>query len=133
MREENIKGYVGGIYLNATGLRIDKVKTKRAVTNHLKQYVRIKKRLSIEKAYGRLMDDHEEMQKYIDLVDSAIELLEELQKDLIVAKYIHNSGDTYDYIVKDSIQVAERTYYRIKWEAVKNLSYGLRITVYKDE
>ena len=119
--------------MNATGLRIDKVKTKRAVTNHLKQYVRIKKRLSIEKAYGRLMDDHEEMQKYIDLVDSAIELLEELQKDLIVAKYIHNSGDTYDYIVKDSIQVAERTYYRIKWEAVKNLSYGLRITVYKDE
>lgn len=114
-------------------MEVDKPKTKKAVEDYLKNYRQLKKRLGIEKAYGRESDDREQVEEYIGRVEQAIEMLEDIQRELIEERYINHGGGTFDYIVQDKIMVAERTYYRIKSEAINNIAYGLQITVYKED
>ncbi len=65
--------------------------------------------------------------RFVDIVDSAIQQLDRTERSLIRYRYLE--GNTVDYIVKDKLGVSERSYYRIKAKALKELMKNLFLFV----
>jgi len=59
--------------------------------------------------------------KLINIMEGALNSLTQKERLLIIYRYIENNGEMYDYIVKNKLRVSERTYYRIKNNALLKL------------
>lgn len=119
---------------------VDKRKSKKEAEVILERYRKYRRILESDKLYGvnlngeGLIDgkEREEAVLLVKRVGHAIAGLTEIQGKLIEEKYIVGHGGEFDYIVKDKIQVAERTYYRIKDEALMGLVSSLGLEVFKE-
>lgn len=112
--------------------KLDKTRTKKVVEEKLALYRGYKKKLGIDESYGRVTEMTERMERFVNLMEYELTHLTDIQQELVVERYLKNQGRTYDYIVQSTIMVAERTYYRIKTDALLALADGLDCEVYKD-
>lgn len=55
---------------------------------------------------------------FFERVGQALLILNEEERMLLHYRYLENGGNTFDYLVKDKLGVSERTYYRIKANAL---------------
>ena len=120
---------------------VDKNKTKKLVEHYLYLYSNISAKLlasSQEKAVEFLnsevtfLGSSIKVYQFVDLMDKSISALAENQRCLIVEKYVKNNGNDFDYIVKENLKLAERTYYRIKLNALLSLAQNLNALVFND-
>lgn len=124
-----------------TDKAINKTKTRKAVELCLERYKKVKRILEIEREYGvgnhhqhPIVNDknRDEVTLYIRKIEYALNGLSEIQNELIYERYLKNNEVQYDYLVQETIQVAARTYYKIKLEALLNLAEEIQVVVYDE-
>lgn len=74
--------------------------------------------LRIGSNHQNQMDEH--TLHFINKVSNILRMLPDEQSLLLSIRYLKNNGKTFDYIVKDQLGVSERTYYRLKSEALSD-------------
>lgn len=78
-------------------------------------------------------DREMELRKKSELLDKALESLNKMQREVIERSYFDPEGE-YDFISCGEMGISDRTYRRIKAEAIKLLAVAMNLEVYlKDE
>lgn len=74
-------------------------------------------------------DREMELRKKSELLDKAMESLNKMQREVIERSYFDPEGE-YDFISCGEMGVSDRTYRRIKAEAIKLLAVAMKLEVY---
>lgn len=78
-------------------------------------------------------DREMKLRKKSELLDKALESLNKMQREVIERSYLDPEGE-YDFISCGEMGISDRTYRRIKAEAIKLLAVAMNLEVYlKDE
>ncbi|MGZ0043411.1 ArpU family phage packaging/lysis transcriptional regulator [Paenibacillus sp. BJ-4] len=86
---------------------------------------------AVEAAAIANVDVPDRLKKHYDQVKKAIDNLRNIHQEIIKARYLE-SDDVYDANVWIELNLSERTYYRLKREALSELAYALRLEVKKE-
>lgn len=92
----------------------NKRKESERILKEYRMFLKKKKLNEGEISNENVLEENEFFKK----VEKALLVLNEEERLLLHYRYIENGGDTFDYIVKDQLGVSERTYYRIKANAL---------------
>lgn len=98
-----------------------------ASEDSLHKYRRIKQKLNIDGYLPKNKEDftkkmNEEI-RFIKRISSVLDGMYQEESTLLKHRYLKGNGQTYDYVVRNKLGVSERTYYRIKADALTNFHY----------
>lgn len=78
------------------------------------------------------VDDEERLRYWTENVERAVEQLNTKERDVIERRYLEPDRE-YDFLLCHELGVSERTYRRIKSDAITKLAFMLRLEVQKEE
>lgn len=82
----------------------------------------------VESLVIREMDAAEQRQSFISLIETCIDELDGLKKEIIVERYTKGDFVTDNRIIESVIGISGAKYRRVRDEAIKELAYFLGIT-----
>jgi len=87
---------------------------------------------STENMATKTVDFERERDKYIELVQKAVNRLSVKEREIIIKRYLQDE-EVFDYEVYNEIGYSERRYYRLKARIFYKLAFLLKIEVYKKD
>jgi len=105
----------------------DNKKIRKTSEESLHKFRRVQQKLSIDGYLPKNKEDYtekmEEEVRYSNRITSVLQGMCKEESALLIHRYLNGNGQTYDYIVRNKLGVSERTYYRIKADALINFHY----------